>query len=221
MADSLVIKRLLALDTVTQKGSIGVFQFQNETLTTLSLKEWSCGKGKNETPSHSERLPLAIQDALNEAQIQSQELDVLAVDIGPGRWTGVRTGINTIKALAFAIKKPIYALNSLCITAEAFASSEEPVTVAFNAFKNSVYYGEFLKGNTLVQPCVLPFAQWREKNISFCVGDVAAFYELPKSLSFQYAWPRAENIARIFFKKDQSDNLLNWRQLNPLYLRSI
>ena len=116
-------KRLLALDTTTQKGSLGVFRFQNGALTALSLKEWSCGKGKNEAPAHSEKLPLAIQEVLDEAQILSQELDILAVDIGPGRFTGVRTGVNTIKALAFAIKKPIYALNSLYITAESFTSS--------------------------------------------------------------------------------------------------
>ena len=221
MANSLVTQFLLSLETTTQKGSLGVFHLQNGFLKTLSLKQWSCGKGKNETPAHSEKLPLVIQEALDEAKILSRELDILAVDVGPGRFTGVRAGVNTIKALAFAIQKPIYTLNSLCITAEAFVSSQEPVTVAFNAFKNSVYYGEFFKGQTLVEPCVLPFDQWKKKNISFCVGDVASFYELPESIVFQEAWPKAENIARIFLKQNQTENLLKWRQLEPLYLRSV
>ena len=157
MANSLVTQFLLSLETTTQKGSLGVFHLQNGGLKTLSLKQWSCGKGKNETPAHSEKLPLVIQEALDEAKILSQQLDILAVDVGPGRFTGVRAGVNIIKALAFAIQKPIYTLNSLCITAEAFVSSQEPVTVAFNAFKNSVYYGEFFKGQTLVRTLCIAF----------------------------------------------------------------
>lgn len=215
-------KYLLALETATEKGSLGVFTFQQGELKTLSLKKWSCKtKGKNKNPSHSERLPLAIQEALNEAKIQSQNLDVLAVDAGPGRFTGVRTGVNVIKTLSFILKKPIYPLNSLQITAEQFSPSLKPVTVVFNAFKNSVYYGEFFKGQALVEPCVMSFSQWKKKSLSSCVGDIGLFHNLPESVSFTLAYPKAEDLARIFFNQNQKEKLLNWRELEPLYLRSV
>ena len=141
----------LALETATEEGSLGVFKIQKGRLMTLSLKEWSSKtKQKNKSPAHSEKLPLIIQEVLDEAKIQGRQLDVLAVDIGPGRFTGVRIGVNVIKTLSFIFKKPIYPLNSLRITAEQFSSSQKPVTVAFNAFKNSVYYGKFLKNQTLL-----------------------------------------------------------------------
>ena len=210
-------QRILALETATEQGSLGLFHIQNKQLLSLNRKQWSCEKGS--PGAHSEKLPLVIKEALDEAKITASNLDILLVDIGPGRWTGIRTGLSAIKAMAFALNKPICPLNSLLITAEAFYL--KPVTVAFNAFKNSVYCGEFFKGRTLSVPQVMPFEKWRQKKISLCVGDVASFYTLPDHISFQYAWPSAENMARVLLKQERMNPLISWRELNPLYLRSV
>ena len=207
---------LLALSTSSEKGSLGVFRITNKASKTLSLKKWSGEKGH--PPAHSEKLPFIIEEALDEIKIKKNELDVLALDAGPGRFTGVRVGINVMKTLAFTMKKPVAPMNSLHITAEKFYSSPNPVAVAFNAFKNSVYYATFLKGKPLTPPCVMPFEQWREETLSFCVGDLDSFYELPETVSFEYAFPEAENMASLFIREKK---LINWRQVEPLYLRSI
>lgn len=209
-------QQILALETATQKGSLCLFRIQDRQLFLLNQKQWSYEKG---TPgAHSEKLPFVIKEALDEAKITAAKLDILMVDTGPGRWTGIRTSLNVIKSMAFALNKPICPVNSLLITAEAFYL--KPVTVAFQAFKNSVYHGEFFKGRTLSAPQVMPFEQLKKKRIPLCVGDVASFYALPDSISFQYAWPTAENMARIFSKQTQI-NLISWRELSPLYLRSV
>lgn len=50
-----------------------------------------------------------------------QELDYIAVGIGPGSYTGIRVGVITAKTLVFALKKPLVAFCSL----EAFIPSKE------------------------------------------------------------------------------------------------
>lgn len=213
---SLQKQLLLALSSSTEKGSLGVFCIQSELPELLSFKKWSGEKGQS--PAHSEKLPAVMEEALEEAKIKKNELDVLALDIGPGRFTGVRVGVNVIKTLAFTMQKPVSPMNSLHITAEKFFSSPKPVAVAFNAFKNSVYYATFLKGKPIIPPCVMPFEKWKQETLPFCVGDVASFYELPETVSFEYAFPEAENMASLFIREEK---LINWQQVEPLYLRSI
>lgn len=207
---------LLALTTSTEKGSLGVFSIQNKQAELLSLKKWAGEKGH--PPAHSEKLPAVIEEVLDEAKIKKQELDVLALDIGPGRFTGVRVGISVVKTLAFTMQKPVSPMHSLHITAETFFSAKEPFAVAFNAFKNSIYYATFLKGKPVIPPCVMPFETWKEKTLPFCVGDLKSFYELPENISFEYAFPEAENMASLFLREKK---LINWQQVEPLYLRSI
>ena len=207
------MQRILALETATQKGSLGLFQITDGRLVSLSQKKWP--DKKDDSGTHSEKLPFVIKDALAEANISASDLDILLVDTGPGRWTGVRTGLNVVKTMAFALNKPVYPLNSLQITAEGFDS--KPVTVAFQAFKNSIHSGEFFKGRVLSAPQLIPFEAWRQKKMSLCVGDVASFYTLPDHIPFQYAHPSAENMAQVFLKQNQTASLISWRELTPLY----
>ena len=174
--------------------------------------------------SHSGMLPQVFKEALLDAKIQAQEADFFAVDIGPGRWTGVRFGVNLTKTLAFLFKKPVLPLNSLEVTAEKFFSSPEPVSAAFNAFKNSVYYGKFHKGKTLVPPCALPLKEWerifRKNKEDLWTGDIDCFYKIPKSIRFIPARPDAKAMAQVIFRTQKKLRLLSWKQLSPLYLRS-
>ena len=66
----------------------------------------------------------------------------------------------------------------------------------------------------------MPFPQWKKENIPFCVGDVGLFYDLPKSVFFEVARPKAKNLAHIFFTHGEKRKLLSWKELEPLYLRS-
>lgn len=211
-----MLKLLLALTTSTEKGSLGLFSIQNKQIKLLSLKKWAGEKGH--PPAHSEKLPAVIEEVLDEAKIKKQELDILALDVGPGRFTGVRVGISVMKTIAFAMQKPVSPMNSLHITAEKFFSYKEPLAVAFNSFKNSVYYAVFSKGKSILPPSVISFEKWKEKTLPFCVGDLKSFYELPKRISFEYAFPEAERMASLFLREK---NLISWQQVKPLYLRSI
>ncbi len=66
---------------------------------------------------HAEILTPAIAFVCEQAGIDLQEVGVVAVDVGPGLFTGLRVGIATAKALAQALRVPMIGLSSLDLLA--------------------------------------------------------------------------------------------------------
>ncbi|MGI9548775.1 MAG: tRNA (adenosine(37)-N6)-threonylcarbamoyltransferase complex dimerization subunit type 1 TsaB [Bdellovibrionales bacterium] len=221
------MKYFLSLETSMSQGSLGIFEIEKRRLSSLIEKEWSLEIKNNKKIHHSEKLPLEIQTSLEEINLKFKDLNFLAVGIGPGRFTGVRTAVGVIKSLAFTLKIPIYPVNSLKIVAEPFLSSEAAFCVSFNAFKNSLYFAEYKEGKLYQEPCVMKFSDWADymiKNkIKLCLGDVPDFYTLPTELKclFKKARPQARSLAQIVCREFQLEHLKPWFELQPLYLRSV
>ena len=68
---------------------------------------------------HSLTLMPFIEEILDEAKVNLKELDFFAVVIGPGSFTGIRIGVATVKALAFANSKKVLSLTSFDLIAYA------------------------------------------------------------------------------------------------------
>lgn len=60
----------------------------------------------------SQSLMPTLQNLLSEAGLKLNQLDEIAVGIGPGSYTGTRVGVAVAKSLHFALKKP--ALTGFC-----------------------------------------------------------------------------------------------------------
>lgn len=60
----------------------------------------------------TETLHPLISQVMNRAGVAMGELDAIAVDIGPGLFTGLRVGVTTAKTLAFALGIPVLGLAS-------------------------------------------------------------------------------------------------------------
>ncbi len=54
-----------------------------------------------------------IDEGLKELQINPENIDLIAVGIGPGSYTGTRVGVVIAKSMAYAIRKPLVGINSL------------------------------------------------------------------------------------------------------------
>ncbi|MGH9044736.1 MAG: tRNA (adenosine(37)-N6)-threonylcarbamoyltransferase complex dimerization subunit type 1 TsaB [Acidimicrobiales bacterium] len=72
---------------------------------------------------HTERLAPAIQVVLEEAGTALEEVDAIALDVGPGLFNGIRVGVATAKGLAQGLGVGILALNSLEVTAAGVAGA--------------------------------------------------------------------------------------------------
>lgn len=67
----------------------------------------------NHRKTHSEQLLPMIDQLLTLCECSLSEIDVLAVSLGPGSFTGIRIGVATVKGLAQALNKPVVGVNSL------------------------------------------------------------------------------------------------------------
>src|SRR3954465_15204727 len=66
---------------------------------------------------HAETLTPAIELVCHHAQVELSQISAIAVDIGPGLYTGLRVGIATAKAMALALHVPMIGLSSLDLLA--------------------------------------------------------------------------------------------------------
>ena len=66
-------------------------------------------KGQN----HSEKITLFIDKVMKKAGISYDQLDAVAVSMGPGSYTGLRIGVSTAKGICYAVSKPLIAVETL------------------------------------------------------------------------------------------------------------
>jgi tRNA threonylcarbamoyladenosine biosynthesis protein TsaB len=63
--------------------------------------------------THSSILIPSLRNIMKISEINLNELDGIAVSVGPGSFTGLRVGLATAKGLAFSLSIPIIGVNSL------------------------------------------------------------------------------------------------------------
>jgi tRNA threonylcarbamoyladenosine biosynthesis protein TsaB len=95
--------RILAIETATIEVGVAV---ADETGPLASV---TARPGRRQ----AETLHPAIADVCRIAMITPAELDAIAVDIGPGLFTGLRVGVAAAKALAGALGLPVVTATSL------------------------------------------------------------------------------------------------------------
>lgn len=67
----------------------------------------------NEQKEHGSFLQTAIKILLKKLGINIKELDAIAVNAGPGSYTGLRVGMASAKGLCYALNKPLITIGSL------------------------------------------------------------------------------------------------------------
>ena len=95
-------------------------------------------------PDQADRLIELVDAALRGAGLDYEAVDVIAVNRGPGSFTGVRAGIAAARGLALAAARPVIALNTL----EALAAALGPqpsgtIVAALDARRGQVYLQSF------------------------------------------------------------------------------
>lgn len=75
--------------------------------------------------SHSESLTLFIQEVMNSAKLEMNQLKAVSVTSGPGSYTGLRIGVSTAKGLCYALGIPLIAVDSL-ISMATIAKEKHP-----------------------------------------------------------------------------------------------
>jgi tRNA threonylcarbamoyladenosine biosynthesis protein TsaB len=92
---------------------------------------------------HAETLTPAIEFVCAQARIDFAEIRAVAVDIGPGLFTGLRVGIATGKAMALALRVPMIGLPSLDLLAYPFRHSPRVIVPIIDAKRGEVFAASY------------------------------------------------------------------------------
>jgi len=127
---------ILAIENSGQCGSVALVA-NGQCLCEYSLQS---------KITHSQRLLTGIEKIMLEAAIAWEEIDGIAVSLGPGSFTGLRIGLATAKGLAMAAGKKLIGVPTLDGLACQLAYGSRLICPITDARKNEVY-AAFYRGN--------------------------------------------------------------------------
>ncbi len=98
----------------------------------------------NNIKKHSQKLIPMISGIMEDIDFIPKDIDVFAVCTGPGSFTGLRIGITTVKAMAYAVQKPVVGITSLDILAFNLPMTDKLICPIIDARNNQVYTAVYL-----------------------------------------------------------------------------
>jgi tRNA threonylcarbamoyladenosine biosynthesis protein TsaB len=192
----------------------------------------------NHRKTHSEQLLPMVDHLLHLCDISLSAIDVFAVSLGPGSFTGIRIGVATVKGLAQALDKPVIGVNTLEALAWQIAAFDGWVIPLMDAQRNLVYTASYSfeveQVVTVKEPDVLHIqelmAVLQETNKElFFLGDALPLHRerLKKNLGDRahfalpiHAMPAASALAQCALKKALEGEGVPAAQIQPVYLRT-
>ncbi len=93
----------------------------------------------NNDKKHAETFMPLVEKLFNQVPYEVADVDYFAISSGPGSFTGLRIGLSSVKAMAYALSKPMVMVPTLDILAK--QSQQEMATMCpmINARNDQVY----------------------------------------------------------------------------------
>lgn len=113
---------------------------------------------------HAEALFPAIEALLQQAGLAAGQLSRIAVNIGPGSFTGTRVGVAAAKGLALALEVPLHGITTL--QALATEAAGEPCAVIMDARRGEVYFQLFAADGAGDPPALVPVDDLAQVDLS-------------------------------------------------------
>jgi tRNA threonylcarbamoyladenosine biosynthesis protein TsaB len=213
--------RILALETSGKSGSVAVA----EDARTLLSRDLSANQRS------AQSLAPAIQSLVDNVSWRPIDIELIALTIGPGSFTGLRVGVATAKVLAYVTGADVLAVNTLDVIALQAETSRQQLAVAMDAQRSQVLVATFVRnGNRNWQPSgeatLLDNEAWPASlDAQFAVTG-PALEKLQPQLPPHVAvvdpaqWtPRAETVAGLAYRRYQAGERHDIWSLAPLYIR--
>ena len=158
-------------------------------------------------------------------------IEFIAINVGPGRFTGIRAGVNFSKVLSYYLKCPLYPCISLRLMSEGILhQNKNPVICILEAFGQMYYTSIYQNKNNQVMTLLPPQAvslQKLEEHISSSmigIGDIFHKKEfsqtLFQNLSIKKSIPITPELFSQYVEKNwNKKHLQSWKEVEPCYLR--
>lgn len=203
---------ILGIDTSTKICTCSIFDSENGVIaeTSLSVKK-----------NHSNIVMPIIDNLFKISDLNINDIDKIAVAIGPGSFTGVRIALGIAKGLAMALNKPLIAINELDILEAIASGNENEIIPLIDARKERVYYKY---QNTYIDDYLINLISSFDKNKKYVfVGDGAINYtnilkdnlgDNAVILPMYNSFPRASILCELALNKEEA----NVYTLEPEYI---
>ena len=216
---------ILGIETATEQVSVAIGGHEG----VLGLVEVCRGR------RHAETLAPAIEFVCTQADVRLDEISVVAVDVGPGLFTGMRVGLASAKALAQALRVPMIGMSSLDLLAYPLRHTGRTVVAVIDARKGELFYAFYRPVPGGVQRVLEPRCGTIDDLIAevmarrddvICVGDGALRHrdeiiaELRCELAEQFlSRPSAAPLVQLAHARALREEWVNPWEIQPLYLR--
>ena len=215
---------ILAIDTATRWAGLAL----HDGTAVIAEYGWRC------LNNHTIEISPVIEDMLGRVDLTTNDLDGIAVAIGPGSYTGLRVGLALAKGLALAGQVPLIGVPTLDIVAFSIDQMPVQLLVAAEAGRTrvcaTVYQWQDKQGWKPRHPPVID--TWEnivaslEKPTLFA-GEItpeAAKLIRNSNRQFAVAYPavstrRAGFLAEIGWQRLRKGQLDDAASLAPIYLR--
>ncbi len=217
---------ILGIETATQQVSVAIGGHEG----VLAMFEVCRGR------RHAETLVPAIEFVCRQADVDIDEFGAIAVDIGPGLFTGMRVGLAAGKAMAQALRVPMIGITSLDLLAFPLRHADRTVAAVIDARKGELFYAFYRPVPGGVQRVTEPAVgkvddlvgelMARGQNV-VCVGDGALRYrdEIVGGANCDFAeqfvsYPSAAPLVQLAHARALREDWVNPWEIQPLYLRA-
>ena len=207
--------KVLGIDTSTRTTAIGLIE-DDEVLAEYNLRG---------LVSHSESVTDMIEEILKKFEFSLDDIDLIAVGIGPGSFTGLRIGITIAKVLAFSLDKNLIGVSSLVANG---MSDYGKVAAIVDARRGNVY-GTIIDNDKdpeiLFEDSLLPFERFKEEldkyyEVTLVGLDAEKFLEeLPQAKLSKNKGMKGTNIARLGLIEYKKKGPVDVFGLVPNYLK--
>ncbi|HGE73221.1 TPA: tRNA (adenosine(37)-N6)-threonylcarbamoyltransferase complex dimerization subunit type 1 TsaB [Candidatus Poribacteria bacterium] len=215
---------VLGIETATMTGGLALID-EEKLISEYTL---------NMKTTHSSRLMPALDWILKDASLDKNQINGIAISIGPGSFTGLRIGLATAKGLAMGLNIPLVTVPTLDALANNATYSPYQICPVLDARKKEVYFAFYRYADNIlmressyqvISPDKL-IDQINEKTIM--LGDGLNIYgelfkeklgDLAIFVSNSQRLPKASVIAELGLSKLKAGEIADLASSEPLYIR--
>jgi len=218
---------ILSIETATKICSVALAKDGE----IIASKETSEGN------SHSTLLAPFIKEILDQSDYSFNDLEAVAVSMGPGSYTGLRIGVSTAKGLCFGLDIPLIAVSTLASMAvqakKQYSKLDSnmllsPMIDARRMEAYSQFFDSELKALNEISAIIVDEETYREelaKQPILFFGDGAlkceAIINNSKAIFFEGGLPSAEGMVPLAEQQFQKQDFVDVAYFEPFYLKEF
>jgi tRNA threonylcarbamoyladenosine biosynthesis protein TsaB len=184
---------------------------------------------------HAETLTPAIEFLCRQTRVELSEIGAVAVDLGPGLFTGLRVGVAAAKALSHACRVPMVGVPSLDLLAFPVRHTARTIVCCIDARRGEVFHASYRQSPGGVQRLSDPAVDTPDDLVSdllvtnddlLLVGDGALRYrEVFEAITrveiadHGLAHPLASSLVELAHARALREDFVPPQELAPMYLR--